>query len=1051
MSTLHSLVIVLFLSISTCLTKVDFDNLTQSINSYGSYVQGSSSNSQLGFSVSSAGDMNQDGFGDVIVSEFNFMASKTKVYVLFGTSQGIPDVSLSSFVTSDSTGFVFEGFSRDHLGYSVSGAGDFNNDGYDDILIGSHGQKNSTGSVYVVFGRSSGFVSYTTENFTSSNFHGFAITGTHEYEEFGKTLSNAGDVNGDGYDDIIVGSRYWDSLTGSSDVSIGRAYVIFGKASGIAPVNANSIGSGVAGFIVEGSSRGEYLGYSVSNAGDVNGDRLDDIIIGTNGGDNVGFPNAYVLYGKANGFNKVFTESFENSESTGFTITIAESSLLLGWQVSSVYDTNKDGFSDVGFSARYSGYASTPEDYISSTGIVFGKQVQSDGVLIPVPASHGILIRSRLSDEFHSQSICGANDVNGDGFDDFFVSSIRAPSQTELSFGTYLLYGQQGNMGEIDLSSSNIEAYLFSGSIFEAASGGDVNDDGFSDILLGSRQSSNTNNPGAVISITRLSTMNDFVATPSPTIMDTLSPTNSPSMTPSISPTISPTRSPSFSPIKSPTSAPTQSPTAAPTELPTSAPTGFPTILPTLTPTIQPTEHPTMGPTNSPSKPPTLRPTSWPTGSPTAGPINSPTRSPSINPTGEPTESPTSPTVSPSTSPNFHPTASPSTAPTTSPTHIPTLPPTSFPTTVPVKVPTLYPSDSPTREPSQAPTVAPSTSPSTSPSHHPTLSPSFVPSKSPSVFPTVTPSLKPTSLNPTSSPYSDPTFEPTKAPSTQPSIFPSTEPTVIPTSLPTISPTSTPSAMPSRSPTALPTGVPSNEPTTNPSEFPTCSPTLSPTTGPSSSPSLYPTQSPTVVPTSEPTSHPTSFPTRLPTRSPSVSPSVSPSDFPTESPTLTPTSSPTVAPSTTPTRLPTTSPSVSPTRSPTLSPTQTPTNSPSLTPTVTPTTTPTGECPEVESCEHVFDVCPQNTCTTFVDEAGGIYGNYTCASAPYCSGRVYSGVIIESIPATAAVSLFGQSLSSGIVILALLGLGVALMLYCGLIHVKRAFCCIPYSQSDRFV
>ena len=196
-------------------------------------------NDRLGHSVSGAGDVNGDGFDDLIVGAIDDAENGTK--------------SGSAWVYSGVDGSVLYTFfgdaEQDRFGISVSGAGDVNGDGFADLIVGIRTAPSSAR----VFSGSDGSVLY---NFSVS-----------PGDQFGESVSGAGDVNGVGFDDMIVGAR----LADNNGPTSGSAHVF----------------SGVDGSVLytfDGDSAGDQFGHSVSSAGDVNGDGLADLVVGASNG-----------------------------------------------------------------------------------------------------------------------------------------------------------------------------------------------------------------------------------------------------------------------------------------------------------------------------------------------------------------------------------------------------------------------------------------------------------------------------------------------------------------------------------------------------------------------------------------------------------------------------------------------------------------------------------------------------------------------------------------------------------------------------------------------
>ncbi|MBK8553934.1 MAG: FG-GAP repeat protein [Ignavibacteria bacterium] len=195
----------------------------------------------FGYSVSSAGDVNGDGYSDVIVGANNFNSTQGKIYIYLGgaSMNNIADITMTGALS-------------DYLGASVSSAGDVNGDGYSDVIAGAREYSAGTGRAYILFGGAS-----------MNNIEDVTMTGEAGGNKFGTSVSSAGDLNGDGYSDVIVGADGYSSSTG-------RAYIFFGGASM----------NNAADVTMTGEATSNNFGGSVSSPGDVNGDGYSDVIAG---------------------------------------------------------------------------------------------------------------------------------------------------------------------------------------------------------------------------------------------------------------------------------------------------------------------------------------------------------------------------------------------------------------------------------------------------------------------------------------------------------------------------------------------------------------------------------------------------------------------------------------------------------------------------------------------------------------------------------------------------------------------------------------------------
>lgn len=268
-------------------------------------------NSNFGYAVASC-NVNSDAYDDLLVGAYlnsQPQSLEGRLYVFHGTGTGIPINIPNSQHETD--------VANDYFAYSISSAGDVNNDGYDDVIIGTFASNGTgLGSAYVFHGSSAGL----------SASPSWSITSAQTADKFGSSVSAAGDVNGDGYDDVIVGAYGFDN--GQTDE--GRAYVYHGSASGL---NTSP------NWTVESNQASAQFGISVSNAGDVNADGYSDVMVGANLYDNgqTDEGSAFIYPGSAAGLS---TSPFWTGESNS-------ASAQFGFSVASAGDVNNDGLMDV--------------------------------------------------------------------------------------------------------------------------------------------------------------------------------------------------------------------------------------------------------------------------------------------------------------------------------------------------------------------------------------------------------------------------------------------------------------------------------------------------------------------------------------------------------------------------------------------------------------------------------------------------------------------------------------------------------------------------------
>ena len=306
------------------------------------------------FIVATAGDVNGDGYSDVIIGDYSFDFYRGKAFVYYGSVTG-----LSSLPDWTAVGEQADSW----YGFSVSSAGDVNDDGYSDVIISapSYSFECCEGRVYVYYGSPNGLL----------QSPAWISNGESVTAYYGESVSGAGDVNGDNFSDVIIGTFRQQPQ--------GKAYVYHGSPLGLS-LSPN--------WIAEGDTA--WFGYSVSSAGDVNNDGFSDVIVGNFSAHS----KAYVYHGTASGLSNSYDWIYEG----------ICSNYTIGWKVSSAGDVNGDSYSDV--------IVMSP--FIAKINMFLGSQTgveDSADWTLDLP-------------NFESfWSIANAGDVNADSYSDIIIGS----------------------------------------------------------------------------------------------------------------------------------------------------------------------------------------------------------------------------------------------------------------------------------------------------------------------------------------------------------------------------------------------------------------------------------------------------------------------------------------------------------------------------------------------------------------------------------------------------------------------------------------------------
>ncbi|HVN37628.1 MAG TPA: integrin alpha [Myxococcota bacterium] len=422
-------------------------------------IETNQAGANLGISVAGAGDVNGDGYDDVIVGAYKFDAGETDegaAFVYLGSCTGISGAP-ASMIQSNQAGAW--------LG-SVASAGDVNGDGYDDVIVGAQKYADgeiAEGAAFVFLGSRHGIVARGDPTNADAT-----LESNQANAYFGGSVASAGDVNGDGYDDVIVGANGYEDRVSETDE--GAAFIFLGSRHGIVahgdPTTADTR--------LETNQLGGNL-TAVASAGDVNGDGYDDVIVGANAYDapDTNEGAAFVFLGSRGGIadgNPMTADArFESNQARSF----------FGSSVASG-DFNGDGYSDVAIGG---GNYDAPD---ANEGAVFVFLGSRAGLRDGNPATADAVFQSDQPGAFFASVAAG--DFGGDASDDLIIGA-HTYDDGELNEGAaFLFLGSRHGLasGNPATAAARLEVNQ-QGADFGAAvaSAGDVNGDGSDDVIVG--------------------------------------------------------------------------------------------------------------------------------------------------------------------------------------------------------------------------------------------------------------------------------------------------------------------------------------------------------------------------------------------------------------------------------------------------------------------------------------------------------------------------------------------------------------------------------------
>lgn len=481
--------------------KLDFLELSALDGTNGIVFYGTVAGEESGTSLTNIGDFNGDNIDDIAIgaplAPPNGNAASGATYVVFGFKANIPaSFNLQNLDGTD--GFVINGIDADdNSGNSVIGNVDFNGDGIKDLIIGapfSDANGSDSGEVYVVFGAVGGF-SASMELSTLDGNNGFVMNGIAAGDQAGISLGSAGDFDGDGIEDIIIGANQADPNGSSS----GQIYIVFGNESSFGTSFELSALDGTNGIIINGIGSPDSAGVSVGIAGDFNGDGFDDVVIGATLGNSV-TGQVYVIFG-----GQSLASPFELSTLNGINGVIfngISASDLAGLSVGGFGDFNDDGISDILIGAI--GADPNGNTDAGSVYVVFGsKTFTSPFALSSLDGTNGVIYNGIDAADSTGISTMFAGDINSDGISDIVIGAEGADTNGLEAGEAYVVYGKSTSFSSpIELSSLDGDTGFVINGIAAGdnagravSTAGDFNGDGNSDFLIGAyKADGNSNN-----------------------------------------------------------------------------------------------------------------------------------------------------------------------------------------------------------------------------------------------------------------------------------------------------------------------------------------------------------------------------------------------------------------------------------------------------------------------------------------------------------------------------------------------------------------------------